>query len=78
MDFLHPETHSSGGIVFDLKKFYCSEGKKKIGVCQTLAMGRVGGVVVEIFGVCGVGGSFTAPNGPGRPPQGPLTIGPLM
>ena len=31
-------------------------------------MGRVGGVVVEISGVCGVGGSYNAPNGPGRPP----------
>ena len=37
-------------------------------------MGRVGGVVVEIFGVCGVGGSFTAPNGPGRPPPSPVDV----
>ena len=31
-------------------------------------MGRLRGVVVEIFGVCGVGGSVTASNGPGRAP----------
>ena len=48
--------------------FLASEKKKKFGVRYSPAMGRVGGVVVEIFGVCGVGGSFTAPNGPGRPP----------
>ena len=50
-----------GGLLSPVKK-------KKNSVCLSPAMGRVGGVVVEIFGVCGVGGSFTAPNGPGRPP----------
>ena len=48
--------------------FFSPVKKKKFGVRYSPAMGRVGGVVVEIFGVCGVGGSFTAPNEPGRPP----------
>ena len=58
-----------GGFFSPVKK------KKKFGVRNFPAMGRVGGVVVEIIGVCGVGqmagGSFTAPNGPGRPPPSP-------
>ena len=37
-------------------------------------MGRVGGVVVEISGVCGVGGSYNAPNEPGRAPPSPVDV----
>ena len=48
--------------------------KKKFGVRNFPAMGRVGGVVVEISGVCGVGGSYNAPNEPGRAPPSPVDV----
>ena len=38
--------------------FFSPVKKKKFGVRNFPAMGRVGGVVVEISGVCGVGGSY--------------------